>query len=50
MISACRPAVNKSPALTIIRRRDGANRIEKIDIVPRAMQNAREAEGLPTQI
>jgi hypothetical protein len=49
MISACRLSVNKSSVLIAIRRPGGAGWIRKIDIDPRAMQNACEAERISMQ-
>jgi len=49
IISACRPSVNKSSALITIRSHNGADWIEKIDITPGAIENAREVERIPTR-
>jgi len=44
-----RLGLNKSSALMAIRRGAGPGRIGKIDIAPRAIQNARETERIPAQ-
>ena len=40
---------SEGAALTAIRRAVGAGRVGKIDIAPRAIQNALEAERIPAQ-